>query len=155
MGLPCGLFNSGFSRKSLHAFFSFTYACHMPCPPHSPWFCHPSMLWRCKQLLSLCNFLQLLVTPSLFDPNIFLSILFSNILQLCSSFNVTDWILHKLKTTRKITVLIHFLDFFHHMYFNMYNGKSPKSCEFKCHTPTSKHYRTGKIQFCILLIFVL
>lgn len=102
MGLPCGLFTSGFSSKSLHAFLFFTYACHMQFPPHPPWFNCPSMLWGCKPWLSLRNFLQSLVSPSLFGPNIFLSI--SSILRLCSYFNVSDWILHALKTTRKITL---------------------------------------------------
>lgn len=82
----------------------FIYACHMPFSPHPPCFNQPSMLWGCKPFLSLCNFLQSLVTPSLFGPNIFLSLLFSSILWQGSYFKVSDWISHALKTTRKITL---------------------------------------------------
>jgi hypothetical protein len=43
---------------------------------------------------SLCDFFQPPVTSSLLRPNILLSILFSNTLNLCSSFNVIDQVSH-------------------------------------------------------------
>ena len=126
----------------------------MPFPPHPPWFNHPSMLWGCKPWLSLCNFLQSLVTPSLFGPNIFLSLLFSNILQLHSYFNVSDWILHALKT-RKITLNSYTSWTYCVIHTSIRTtGKVQKVFKFKYHTPSSKPYRTGKIHFCLLFIFM-
>jgi hypothetical protein len=57
---------------------------------------------------SLCNFLHPHTTSSFKGPNILLSILFSNILNLCSSpnvINVRGQVSHPYKTTSKITVL--------------------------------------------------
>ena len=54
---------------------------------------------------SLCNHLHSPVTPSLLGPNILLNTLFSNILSLCPSLNVSDQVSHPYKTTGKITVL--------------------------------------------------
>jgi hypothetical protein len=54
---------------------------------------------------SLCYFHQFTVTSSLLVPNILLSTLFSNTLNLSSSLNVRDQDLHPYKTTRKIMVL--------------------------------------------------
>jgi hypothetical protein len=53
---------------------------------------------------SLCSFLHLPVTLSLFCPNILLSTLFSNTLSLCSSLNVRDQVSHPYRTTCKIIV---------------------------------------------------
>jgi hypothetical protein len=55
--------------------------------------------------LLLRIFLQLHVTLSFFDPNILLSILFSNIHNLYSSLNVRDQVSHPYKTTGKTIVL--------------------------------------------------
>jgi hypothetical protein len=52
---------------------------------------------------SLCSFLQPFITSSLFGPNIPLNTLFSNILSLCSSLNVRDYVSHPHKTTGKPT----------------------------------------------------
>ena len=54
---------------------------------------------------SLYNFLYSPVTPSFLDPNILLSILFSNTLSLRSSLNVSDQVSNPYKTAGKITVL--------------------------------------------------
>jgi len=54
---------------------------------------------------SLCNFLHSPVTSSLLGPNIPLNTLFSNILSLRPSLNVSDQISHPYKTTGKIIVL--------------------------------------------------
>jgi hypothetical protein len=49
---------------------------------------------------SLCRFLQSPVTSSLFGPNVLLSIIFSNTLNLCSSVNVRSFA-QSFKTERK------------------------------------------------------
>jgi hypothetical protein len=54
---------------------------------------------------SLCSYLHLPVTPSLFSPNILLSTLFSNTLSLCSFSNVRDHFSHPHKTRGKFIVL--------------------------------------------------
>lgn len=153
MGLPCGIFTSGFSSKSLHAFLFFTYTCHMPFPPHPPWFNHPSMLWGCKPWLSLCNFLQSFVSPSLFGPNIFQSLLFSSILRLCSYFNVIGFYMH-LKQQEKLHCIHTVLGLLPSYVLKYIQWEKSKVYEFKYHTPPSKPHRKGKIQFCILLIFM-
>jgi hypothetical protein len=53
---------------------------------------------------SLCIFLQPHVTSSLFGPNVLLSTLFSNTLNLCSSLNVREEFSHPYKTTGKTIV---------------------------------------------------
>ena len=54
---------------------------------------------------SLCSFLHSSVTSSLLGPNNLLSTLFSNILNLQSSLNVSNQFSHPYKTTGKIIVL--------------------------------------------------
>jgi hypothetical protein len=46
---------------------------------------------------SLCSFLQLPATSSLFGPNILLNTLFSSTLSLVTSFNVRDQVSHPYK----------------------------------------------------------
>jgi hypothetical protein len=53
---------------------------------------------------SLCSFHQSPVISSLFGPNILLSTLFSNTLNLCSSLIVRDQVLHPYRTTSKIII---------------------------------------------------
>src|SRR5215510_1238223 len=53
---------------------------------------------------SVCDFLHSPVTSSLLGPNT-LNTLFSNILGLCFSLNVSDQVSHPYKTTGKIIVL--------------------------------------------------
>jgi hypothetical protein len=55
--------------------------------------------------LLIKQFLQPPVTLSVLGPNILLSTLFSNILNLCYSLNVRDQVSHPYKTTGKIIVL--------------------------------------------------
>jgi hypothetical protein len=57
-------------------------AFYMPCPSHPPDLISLILLREAYKLRSssVCNFLQPLVTSSLFDPNIILSTLFSNII---------------------------------------------------------------------------
>jgi hypothetical protein len=54
---------------------------------------------------SLCSFLHYPATSSLLGPNILLSVLFSNALNLCSSFNVSDQVSRQYKTSDKVIVL--------------------------------------------------
>jgi hypothetical protein len=110
-GLPNGLFPSGFPPNILYAVFS--PKCYMPCPSRPPWLGYSDYIWRKYNLwsFSLCSFLQPPVTSALFGPNILLSTLFSNILNLCSFLNVRDQVSHPYRTTDKIIVLSELLGF--------------------------------------------
>ena len=86
-GLPNGLFPSGFLTKTLHA--PLLYPICVTCPTN------PILLDLITWIIfgkeykpwssSLCSFLQCPVNSSHLDVNIFLSTLFSSILNLCSS----------------------------------------------------------------------
>jgi hypothetical protein len=101
--LPSGLFAFGFPTSTLYE--SSSHASYMPCPSHPSWHDHSPgeefKLWHS----SLCSFLEPPVILSLFGLNILLSILFSDTLSLCSSFNVRDQVSILYKTTCKIIVL--------------------------------------------------
>jgi hypothetical protein len=66
--------------------------CYMPHPFHPPWLHHSKYTRQeyksCSPLL--CSFFHPSITSSLFGLNVLLSMLFSNTLNLCSSFNVRD-----------------------------------------------------------------
>jgi hypothetical protein len=89
LGLPSGLLHSGFLSKTCTFLISFTCAV---CPAHLIllYFCYPNnTLWKYKLgSSSLYNFLRPFVLSCLFGLNILFSILFSNLLSLCSSLNV-------------------------------------------------------------------
>ena len=107
LGIPSGLFHSGFPTKILYA--PFLFPIRATCPVHF------NVLDLVTQIIfgeqyrsvssSLCNFLHSPVTPSLLGPNILLSTLFSNTLRLCSSLNISDQVSHPYKTTGNITFL--------------------------------------------------
>ena len=80
---------------------------HMPCPSHSSRFTTRTILGKEYRSFSssLCSFHHSPVTSSLLSPNTILNTLFSNILSLCYSLNVSDQVSHPYKTTRKIIVL--------------------------------------------------
>ena len=79
---------------------------YMPRPSHFLDFITQKVLGEYGSLNSLlCNFLHSPVTWVLLSPNIPLSTLFSNTLNLRSSLNVIDQVSHSYKTTGKIMVL--------------------------------------------------
>jgi hypothetical protein len=69
-------------------------------PPHPP-----NLIILLIFNFSLCRFLYLPFTSSIFGPNIFLSIPVPNTLCLCSFHNVADQVSHPYRTTSKIIVL--------------------------------------------------
>jgi hypothetical protein len=107
LGLPSGLYPSGFPAKTLHTILSSPM--RATCPAHlirHDLTClmisvDDYKLWSS----SLCNFLHSPVTSSLLGPNNRLRTLFSNTLSLCSSLSVTDQVSHPYKTTGRIMVL--------------------------------------------------
>jgi hypothetical protein len=101
LGLPSGLFPSGFPTKILYAFSP--HSCYIPSPSHPLDLIVLIILGEENKLWSSssCIFVQLPVTSSLFGPNI-LTTLFSNTLSLCSSLNVRDQVSHPYRTMSKL-----------------------------------------------------
>jgi hypothetical protein len=68
------------------------HSCHMPHTPHLLQLDKPIYIWRRVQTTQLPfrQFHLPSLTSLLFGPNIFLSTLFSNILNLCSYLNIKD-----------------------------------------------------------------
>jgi hypothetical protein len=83
----------------------------MPHPSHSSRFYHATILGEEYRSLSpsLCSFLHSLVTSCLLEQNIPFNTLFSNTLNLRSSLNVSDQVLHPYKRTGKIRFLYIFI----------------------------------------------
>ena len=92
LGLPRGLFPSGIPTKTLHAFLdcSIVAICHA----HLSRLDLRFLIMLCEEYnacsSALCNSRHSSVISSLLAPSIFLSTLFSNTLNLCSSLKVRD-----------------------------------------------------------------
>ena len=81
---------------------------HMPRPSQSCLFVHPHLIWRGVQIIKffIMCLLQSPVTSSYLDTNIFLSTLFSNILSLCSSLNISVQVSHPYKILLLLLLLL-------------------------------------------------
>ena len=107
LGLPSGLFPSGFPTKNLYTPLSSPIC--TTCPTHLILldFMTRTILGEEYKSFSssLCNLLHSPITSSLLDSNILLNTMFSNTLSFLSSRNVSDQASHPYKTTGKIIVL--------------------------------------------------
>jgi len=107
LGLPSGLFHSGFPNKNLYA--PLLSPIRATCPAYF------IILGLITQIIfgeeyrsltsSLCSFFHSAVISSVLGPDILLGTLFSNTLSLRSSLNVSDQVSHPYKTTGKIIYL--------------------------------------------------
>ena len=107
LGLPSGLFPSGFLSKTLYTHHSSPI--RATCPAHLILldFITRTILGEEYKSFSssLCNLLHSPVTSSLLSPNILLNTMFSNTLSFLSSRNFNDQVAHPYKTTCKIILL--------------------------------------------------
>jgi hypothetical protein len=114
LGLPSGLFPSGFPINILHAFPLLPHSCYM--------LAHLILLDFIILIISdeeyklwsssLCSFIQSPVTLHLSSVQIFFSAPCSNTLSLCSCLNVRDHVSHPYRTTGKIIGLYNLIFMF-------------------------------------------
>jgi len=112
LGLPRGLYPSGFPIKTLYV--SLLSPIHADAPPNSLfsiWL--PGQYWvrSMDHCTSLCRFFHSPVPLSPLGPNILLSTLFSHTLSLCSSLNVSDQVSRPYTTCKIIVLYILILKF--------------------------------------------
>jgi hypothetical protein len=93
LGLPNGIFPSGFQTKTSHAFFISSVLATFPA------------YLVLDFITSYEAPVQPLATYTVLDLHSLLSTLFSNTLSLCSSFNVRDQVPHPYEITDKILAL--------------------------------------------------
>ena len=104
LGLPSGLFPSGFTTRTLYAPLSsivrVTYPTHLILLD----FITRTILGEEYRSLSssLCSLLHSPVTSSLLGPNILLNAIFSNTLSFLSSLNVSDQLSHPYRKQAKL-----------------------------------------------------
>ena len=104
LGLPKGPFPSGFPTKTLYAYLDCSI--RATCPSHLSRLDLSFLIMLGEEYnacsSALCNFLHSPVILSLLAPNIFLSTLFPNILNLCPFLKLRDQVSQPYSTTGNI-----------------------------------------------------
>ena len=104
LGLPSGLFPSGFPTKTLHTSLSSPIRATFPAHLILLDFITRTILGEEYKSFSssLCSLLHSPVTSSLLRPNILLNKMFSNTLSFLSSRNVNDQVSHPIQNNRQV-----------------------------------------------------